>query len=324
MTMNDERGAERLQKILSQAGVASRRAAEEFIRQGRVTVNGTTVRELGTKADAAADDIRVDGRRIRVARHRYLLLHKPTGYVTTRSDPERRPTVIDLLGGVREYVYPVGRLDYDSSGLLLLTNDGDLAARLTHPRHGVPRVYEVRVLGIPNAKDIERLSRGILIDGRRTEPAQVQVVPFRADDRSTIRITIREGRNRQVRRMFEAIGHPVEALARVAIGALADTRLKPGHWRELTAAEVATLMRGARQSGPKRANTADDDPTMPSPRKQPARRRTRPVPRDERPMVSVRTTATRAAAPRPATARTSPSSGRATGGRPRRTNTRSR
>src|SRR5882672_8090410 len=128
---------ERLQKILSQAGIASRRASEQLMLQGRVTVNGDTVRELGTRADAAHDDIRVDGRRVKVAEHhRYLLLNKPPGYVTTRSDPERRPTVLDLIVGVREYVYPVGRLDFESEGLLILTNDGDLAARLTHPRHG--------------------------------------------------------------------------------------------------------------------------------------------------------------------------------------------
>src|SRR5919197_2302371 len=152
---------ERLQKILSQAGVASRRASEQLMLEGRVTVNGTTVRELGTKADAARDDIRVDGRRIKVVeRHRYLLLNKPRGYVTTRSDHQRRPTVIDLMHGVRDYVYPVGRLDFDSEGLLLLTNDGELAARLTHPRHGVRRVYEARVLGVPDARDLQRLSRG--------------------------------------------------------------------------------------------------------------------------------------------------------------------
>src|SRR5919201_5370678 len=139
---------------------------------GRVTVNGTTVRELGTKADAARDDIRVDGRRVKVAEHhRYILLNKPRGYVTTRSDPQRRPTVIDLLGGVREYVYPVGRLDFDSEGLLLLTNDGELAARLTHPRHGVPRVYEAHVLGVPDAHDVRRLGKGVVIEGRPTQPA---------------------------------------------------------------------------------------------------------------------------------------------------------
>src|SRR5919201_4248794 len=137
--------------------------------EGRVMVNGVTVRELGTKADPSRDDIRVDGRRVKVAaHHRYVLLNKPRGYVTTRSDPQRRPTVIDLLHGASEYVYPVGRLDFDSEGLLILTNDGDLAARLTHPRHGVARVYEARVLGNPDAHDLQRLARGLVIDGQRT------------------------------------------------------------------------------------------------------------------------------------------------------------
>src|SRR5919199_4728267 len=146
---------ERIQKILSQAGVASRRASERLMLEGRVTVNGEAIRELGTKADPAHDDIRVDGRRVKVAeRHRYLLLNKPAGYVTTRSDPQRRPTVMDLIAGVREYVYPVGRLDYDSEGLLLLTNDGELAAKLTHPRHGVERVYAARVKGVPDDHEI--------------------------------------------------------------------------------------------------------------------------------------------------------------------------
>src|SRR6266513_2840539 len=155
---------DRLQKILSQAGVASRRASEQLMLEGRVTVNGVTVTELGTKADATRDDIRVDGSRIKSdERRRYLLLNKPRGYVTTRSDPQRRPTVIDLLGGVREYVYPVGRLDFESEGLLLLTNDGDLAAKLTHPRHGVARVYEARVLGVPDGHDLSRLARGMSI-----------------------------------------------------------------------------------------------------------------------------------------------------------------
>ena len=152
----------RLQKILSQAGVASRRAAEKLIADGRVMVNGRTVSEMGVKADPAVDDIRVDGRRVKSPqRVRYILLNKPKGYVTTRSDPERRRTVIDLLGGVREYVYPVGRLDYDSEGLLLLTNDGDLAARLTHPRHGVERTYEAYVAGTPDEDALARLRKGI-------------------------------------------------------------------------------------------------------------------------------------------------------------------
>ena len=230
---------ERLQKILSQAGIASRRASEQLMLDGRVTVNGVTVRELGTKADRSHDDIRVDGRRVKVAQHhRYVLLNKPRGYVTTRSDPQRRPTVIDLLGGIREYVYPVGRLDFDSEGLLLLTNDGDLAARLTHPRHGVPRVYEARVLGEPDAHDVERLAKGVTIEGRRTQAAEVQPL-----GPSVLRITIREGRNRQVRKMCEAIGHPVTHLKRVAIGPIKDPKLKPAQWRELREDEVAALKR---------------------------------------------------------------------------------
>jgi 16S rRNA U516 pseudouridylate synthase RsuA-like enzyme len=170
--VNERDSGIRLQKIMSQAGIASRRAAERLIAEGRVTVNGETVREMGTKADPKRDDIRVDGRRIKSAeRLRYILLYKPAGFVTTRSDPERRPTVIDLLQGVKEYVYPVGRLDYDTEGLLLLTNDGDLAARLTHPRHGVERTYEARVAGMPDEEALERLRRGIPLDGRRTLPA---------------------------------------------------------------------------------------------------------------------------------------------------------
>ena len=246
--MTDESGGIRLQKIISQAGLASRRAAEKLIAEGRVSVNGETVHEMGTKADPGRDDIRVDGRRVKAAeRPRYILLYKPTGYVTTRSDPQRRPTVVDLLGGVREYVYPVGRLDYDTEGLLLLTNDGELAARLTHPRHGVERTYEARVAGMPDEAAVERLRRGIPLDGRRTLPAEVSVLNKRRGDRDGIlSITIREGRNRQVRRMLEAVGHPVKKLARVGIGPLSDRGLKPGTWRELTAQELRVLRQTAR------------------------------------------------------------------------------
>jgi pseudouridine synthase len=282
---------DRLQKILSQAGIASRRASERLIVEGRVTVNGATVVELGTKADASRDEIRVDGRRIRLPeRHRYILMNKPRGYVTTRSDPQGRPTVIALLG-IHEYVYPVGRLDFESEGLLLLTNDGDLAARLTHPSHGVERVYEARVLGLPDDHDLRRLRQGVVIDGRKTEPADVTVISgrdaaLRPSDRRSVgarrsqgrqarnrserggvkaharepgtaaerwsrtaravmRITIREGRNRQVRKMFDAIGHPVEHLARVAIGPIRDKRLRPGQWRDLMAEEVERLRQAA-------------------------------------------------------------------------------
>jgi 23S rRNA pseudouridine2605 synthase len=251
--VNSGSSAIRLQKILSQAGVASRRAAEKLIEDGRVSVNGRTVREMGVKADPLADDIRVDGRRLRAPeRHRYILMNKPAGVVTTRSDPQRRQTVIDLLHGVREYVYPVGRLDYDSEGLLLLTNDGDLAARLTHPRHEVERTYEAYVAGTPDVEAIEKLRRGIPLDGRRTMPADVKllsrpVLEKRNSDKRTngvLLITIREGRNRQVRRMCEAVGHPVRKLRRVRIGPISDRRLRVGEWRELTRNEVEKLKSG--------------------------------------------------------------------------------
>jgi pseudouridine synthase len=240
---------DRLQKILSAAGIASRRAAEVMIQEGRVTVNGQTVTELGTKADPDSDDVRVDGRRVKASqRRRYILLYKPRGYITTRSDPQQRPTVIDLLtkGGVREYVYPVGRLDYDSEGLLLLTSDGDLAARLTHPRHGVPREYQVRVRGIPDRHAIERLSKGILLDGRRTAPAGVslvKVVDQEDGPQAILSFVIREGRHRQVRHMCDAIGHPVVRLKRVRIGPISDEHIRPGEFRDLSDREVALLKR---------------------------------------------------------------------------------
>jgi len=233
----------RLQKVLSQAGVASRRAAEKLIADGRVTVNGKTILTMGVKVDPGKDEIRVDGRRIKgVSQPRYLLLYKPAGYVTTRSDPQRRRTVLDLLTGVREYVYPVGRLDYDTEGLLLLTNDGELAARLTHPRHGFARTYEARVAGMPDREAIERLRNGIPLDGHRTLPADVVLLnQGRRDRDGVLRLTIREGRNRQVRRMCEAVGHPVQHLKRTRFGTLADRRLKPGEWRELAPREVEAL-----------------------------------------------------------------------------------
>ena len=238
---------ERLQKILSAAGIASRRASEALILDGRVSVNGRTITELGTKADPSADDIRVDGRRIKApARLRYILLNKPAGFITSRSDPQQRPTVLDLVqeAGVREYVYPVGRLDYDSEGLLLLTSDGDLAARLTHPRHEVAREYDVQVKGVPDDHDIDRLRRGIVIDGRRTAPAQAKVrktFEKSGGDQAVLSIVLHEGRNRQVRKMCDAIGHPVVRLRRTRIGPITDTRLKPGEFRDLTPKEVAAL-----------------------------------------------------------------------------------
>jgi 23S rRNA pseudouridine2605 synthase len=245
---------DRLQKILAHAGIASRRAAERLMAEGRVTVNGKPVREMGTKADPARDDIRVDGRRVKAPeRPRYILLYKPPGYVTTRSDPQRRRTVMDLIDGVREYVYPVGRLDYDTEGLLLLTNDGELAAMLTHPRHEVERTYEAHVAGVPDEDAVDRLRRGIPLDGRRTQPADVLVLNKRPNDREGILlITIREGRNRQVRRMLEAVGHPVRKLRRTKIGPLSDRHLRPGEWRDLSAKEVAALQQAHATPGPAR------------------------------------------------------------------------
>jgi 23S rRNA pseudouridine2605 synthase len=258
----------RLQKILSAAGVASRRAAETLIQEGRVTVNGETVTVLGTKADLERDDIRVDGRRIKpIRRNRYILLNKPRGYITSRSDPEHRPTVVDLLeeGGVRDYIYPVGRLDYDSEGLLLLTTDGDLAARLTHPRHEVAREYEVRVRGVPDRHALDRLARGVVVESRRTAPAHARlrrVIESSAGQQAVVSLVIHEGRNRQVRNMCDAIGHPVVRLRRVRIGPISDERLKPGEFRELSAKEIASLKK---ESGPKPRSLKPDRALSPKP-----------------------------------------------------------
>ena len=239
----------RLQKILSGAGVASRRAAERLMAEGRVTVNGVTVRELGTRADPARDDIRVDGHAIkREIRRLYFVLNKPRGYVTTRSDPEGRPTVLDLVPRLHDYIYPVGRLDYDSEGLLVLTNDGDLAAALSHPSHEVAREYHARVRGVPDARAINRLARGVVLDGRKTAPAEVSLVASGVGqhaDQALLSITLHEGRTRQVRRMCEVVGHPVVRLRRVRFGPLSAPDLKPGMSRPLTASELAALRRAA-------------------------------------------------------------------------------
>lgn len=261
----------RLQKILSAAGIASRRAAETYITDGRVSVNGQTVTALGSKADPERDDIRVDGRRVKAADRRlYILMYKPRGFITSRSDPQRRPTVIDLLakGGVRDYVYPVGRLDYDSEGLLLLTSDGDLAAQLTHPSHEVEREYQVKVLGVPDDHDLARLSKGIVIDGRRTEPADVKVLKViegTGAEHALLSVVVKEGRNRQVRNMCEAVGHPVDRLRRVRIGPITDQHIRPGEFRELDGKEVAALKRSAKRTAahgrPPKTRTENQKPT---------------------------------------------------------------
>jgi len=235
---------ERLQKILAAAGVASRRKAEEIITAGRVTINGAVVTELGTKADPAADKIAVDGKPLRVAeRHLYLLLHKPKGYVTTVSDPEGRPTVMDLVGNVGARVYPVGRLDYASEGLLLLTNDGDLAQMLSKAGEHMPKTYYVKISGRPDERGIDRLRRGITItleDGRRvkTAPAKIRLIENSANP--WYEVVLIEGRNRQIRRMFQAVGFLVEKIRRVQFGPL-RLDVPNGKFRPLTENEVAQL-----------------------------------------------------------------------------------
>ena len=230
---------ERLQKILAQAGLGSRRACEELIAAGRVRVNGQ-VATLGTRADPEADTIEVDGAVVGTRQGLvHYLLNKPAGVVTTAQDPQGRPTVVDLVP-LEPRVYPVGRLDAETEGLLLLTNDGDLAHRLTHPSFGVEKEYLAEVEGIPSRGALRQLREGVDLDDGRTAPAKASL----ADDH-TLRITIHEGRNRQVRRMCEAVGHPVRRLVRVRIGPVSDRRLGPGAWRSLSQAEVRALERAA-------------------------------------------------------------------------------
>ena len=230
---------ERLQKVLAQAGLGSRRACEELIAGGRVTVNGQ-VAPLGTRADPEVDAIEVDGARVGVRQGLvHYLLNKPAGVVTTASDPQGRPTVVGLVPA-EPRVYPVGRLDADTEGLLVLTNDGELAHRLTHPSFGVEKEYLADVAGTPSRGVLRRLREGVDLEDGRTAPARVSLVGDH-----TLRITIHEGRNRQVRRMCEAVGHPVRRLVRLRIGPLADRRLPPGEWRALSQAEIRALERAA-------------------------------------------------------------------------------
>ena len=234
---------ERLQKILAASGIASRRKSEELITAGRVTVNGEAVTELGTKADAAIDKILVDGKPLEREKFLYFLLHKPKGYVTTASDPEGRPTVLDLMRNIRERIYPVGRLDYASEGLLLMTNDGALAQKLTKAGEHIPKTYLVKVSGKPSEAGLARLRAGITIpldDGRRvkTSPAKIRL----AEDAPNpwYEVVLIEGRNRQIRRMFDAIGHPVEKIKRTKLGPL-TLDVPPGKFRALTSKEIAQL-----------------------------------------------------------------------------------
>ncbi len=236
--------AERLQKIIAAAGIASRRKAEELISGGLVSVNGQTVTELGSKADPERDHIRVRGKLLHGAeRHVTLLMNKPKGYVTTVRDPEGRPTVMDLLRGLGARVYPVGRLDYASEGLLLLTNDGDLAHRMMNAASHVAKTYLVKVAGVPSPENLARLREGISIPGARgkrvrTAPAKIQAI--RESANPWYEVTLIEGKNRQIRHMFEEIGHHVEKIKRVKYGPL-QLDVHPGEYRKLAPDEVAKL-----------------------------------------------------------------------------------
>jgi len=234
---------ERLQKVLAQAGVASRRKCEEIIAAGRVTVNDEVVTELGVKVDPAEDDIKVDGRSIRSEQKMTILLHKPKGVITSVTDPKGRKVVTDYVKGIKERLYPVGRLDYDTEGLLLLTNDGEFANLLTHPSHQVPKTYLATVKGIPHGTALERLQKGIMLEDGMTAPAEVEYDDVDTENQvATISITIYEGRNRQVRRMFEAINHKVTRLKRIKFGELGLQQLGRGKYRHLTPKEVEELL----------------------------------------------------------------------------------
>lgn len=239
--MNDAAEGERLQKVLARAGLGSRRAVEGLIEQGRVRVNGRRA-ELGRRVDPSKDTVEVDGSRIPLATDLvHYLLNKPAGVVTTASDPEGRPTVLELVD-LEARVWPVGRLDYDTEGALILTNDGELTHRLTHPSFEIPKTYVAEVRGTPGRGALGRLARGIELEDGRTAPAKASLVS-RSAGASLVEITVAEGRKRQVRRMLEAVGYPVDRLVRTRIGPLMLGRLKPGTIRRLSLEEVRALYR---------------------------------------------------------------------------------
>ncbi len=237
----------RLNKFISQAGIASRREADRMITEGRVTVNGEVIQILGFKIDDEKDRVEVNGRRVKIEEGLvYLMLNKPSGYLVSLKDPLRRPTIRDLLTSIKRRVFPVGRLDYNSEGLLLLTNDGELAYRLTHPRFKIKKVYLVKVKGESDSSKLSKLKKGIFLDGKKTAPAKI--VPLEVSKKKTVlRVEIYEGRKREIRRMFEAIGHMVVGLQRIKFDGLSLGNLKGGQWRYLTRKEIDILKRKVSQ-----------------------------------------------------------------------------
>jgi 23S rRNA pseudouridine2605 synthase len=291
---------ERLQKILARAGFASRRGAEELMLEGRVSVNGKLVRELGTKADLESDDVRVDGVRVKApAAPVYIVLNKPRGVVTTRRDPEGRPTVMALVPPVAG-LFPVGRLDVTTEGLILLTNDGTFAERVSHPRYEVPRVYHAKVHRVPDPETLDRLKRGVRVEGDFMAVDRARVI--QAENNAWVELTLHEGKQHEVKRLLEAVGHPVSKLRRVAFGPVTTKGLEPGQFRSLTPDEIAGLRRG--ESG-----------RAPAMRRIP-RRRKHPV-APARPAVPAREArGTRRAEARPAPGKAAPGRREGPGARP--------
>ncbi|MBD0380637.1 pseudouridine synthase [Paenibacillus sedimenti] len=233
---------ERLQKVLAEAGIASRRKCEDIITAGRVQVNGEVVTTLGVKVNPQEDEIKVDGRAINQQQKIYVLLNKPKGVITSATDPGGRKVVTDFLPGIKERVYPVGRLDYDTEGLLLLTNDGEFAHLLTHPKHHVPRTYQATVKGVPHGTLLEKLRTGVQLEDGMTSPAEVEYADVNPEkNESIIEITIYEGRNRQVRRMFDSISFPVIRLKRIKFGPIFLTGVPRGKYRHLSVSEIKEL-----------------------------------------------------------------------------------
>ena len=232
---------ERLQKVLARAGVASRRRSEEIIGQGRVTVDGVVVTEMGVKVDPEKQEVRCDGRPLRRIERVYYLVNKPLGYVCTNRDPQGRPRAIDLVPGLAENAHTIGRLDADTEGLLILTNDGELTQRVAHPRHKVHKVYEAWVRGAMNPSTLKALLHGVIIDGHRRRAVAATILECEAQA-TKVSVTLVEGRNREVRRMLKRLNHSVISLRRVAIGPISDPRLPVGGWRKLKSKEIERLL----------------------------------------------------------------------------------